>query len=348
MRFEVKLAVWLATSTFVASAMTVPVWSQSKEDVDRINKWFDRNKEKQKSMDEYWKKKPGDIQKVREDWQKAGEIQKARPTEIPKGWDAIAKVKVPCQQRFRVSSDTLFEFDKATLTPYAVQTLGLLLPEFQKYKNHPVKIEGHTDAIGTDEYNQGLSERRAERVFSWLLENDLFGKEALTSVGFGEKRPIAPNTNSDGTDNPKGRAQNRRVEIVVNTCVTLDGTEPPEKAPGGLPADSKEAAGEAASPGTETKATPEASKDATEGDSTGVEVNEDPDTKDAPKNPPSVREQLENNQSKDSTAGDKPSGSQSDPLPRDSSYDSDTDSGSQPDSESSSDSNSEESSQQSP
>jgi len=342
------LSVWLATSTFVAGATTMPAWSQSKEDVDRINKWFDKNKEKQKSMDEYWKKKPGDIQKVREDWQKAGEIQKARPIDIPKGWDAIAKEKVPCQQRFRVSSDTLFEFDKATLTPYAVETLGLLLPEFQKYKNHPVKIEGHTDAIGTDEYNQGLSERRAERVFNWLLDNELFRKEALCSVGFGEKRPIAPNTNSDGTDNPKGRAQNRRVEIVVNTCVTLDGSEPPEKASGDAPADSPAAASEAASPGTDTKATPEASKDATEGDSTAVRKNEDPDTKNPSTNSPSIREQLESNEAKDSTSGDKPSDSQSDEKPADSSYDSDTDSGSKSDSKSSSDSNSEKSSQQSP
>jgi|AGTN01.3.fsa_nt_gi Outer membrane protein and related peptidoglycan-associated (lipo)proteins len=318
MRSKLILAVSLATS-LLAGAATAPALAQSKDDVDRINKWFDKNKERQKSMDEYWNKKPGEIQKVREDWQKPGDIQKAGQIEIPKGWDAISKVKVPCQQRFRVSSDTLFEFDKATLTPYAVQTLGLLLPDFQKYKNHPVKIEGHTDALGTDGYNQGLSERRAQRVYNWLLENELFKKEALTSVGFGEKHPIAPNSNPNGTDNPKGRAQNRRVEIVVNTCVTLDGSEPPEKDP---------AAASTTSTPSDTKATPDASKDATGRGSTDASAKEDAaKSKDASTSTPSIREQLESNDaSKDPAADGKDPDSETESKPAGSSSEKSTES----------------------
>jgi hypothetical protein len=104
----------------------------------------------------------------------------------------------------------------------------------QKLGPHPVKVEGHTDGKGTEEYNQTLSEKRAERVKNWLLENHVAPVAAVSTEGFGKRKPVAPNTKPDGSDNPQGRALNRRVEIVVDTCKsvedlakTADGTATP-------------------------------------------------------------------------------------------------------------------------
>jgi hypothetical protein len=107
---------------------------------------------------------------------------------------------------------------------------------------HPVVIEGHTDSVGTDEYNQELSERRAERVRNWLLEHRVVERRAVSTIGFGEKKPVAPNTKPDGKDNPPGRALNRRVEVVVNTCAKLD--EPAVTAAPVAPAEETRAAAE--------------------------------------------------------------------------------------------------------
>ncbi len=219
-------------------AVALPVNAQDKTDVDRINKWFDDQKDKQKGRDEYWKnihvgpiQKPGEIQK-------AGTMQKPGAIEIPTGWKAIKSETLPCQRRFTVSGDTLFEFDKATLTPHAVSTLNLLAPELKQNTSHPVTVEGHTDSIGTDTYNERLSFKRAETVKNWLSDNKIFDKDNIKIKGFGKNRPIAQNTNPDGSDNPAGRQLNRRVEIIVNTCVTVQpkpatisdgGDKPPEE-----------------------------------------------------------------------------------------------------------------------
>ena len=78
-------------------------------------------------------------------------------------------------------------------------------------------IEGHTDAIGSDADNQALSERRAAAVRT-ALEAELGSGYQYTSVGFGETKPVAPNTKPDGSDDPDGRALNRRVEIRTGSA----------------------------------------------------------------------------------------------------------------------------------
>ena len=79
-------------------------------------------------------------------------------------------------------------------------------------------IEGHTDALGPDWYNDKLSEKRAQVVRNWLVERGFLRPEQATVKAFGKRRPVAPNTKADGSDDPEGRKQNRRVEIVVQTC----------------------------------------------------------------------------------------------------------------------------------
>ena len=111
--------------------------------------------------------------------------------------------------------DVLFEFGKADLTGEArtkVRSIADVLNE--QAKNRRVAVEGHTDSIGSDAFNQKLSERRAENVAN-ALEGSGVNNQRVTVKGYGKRYPVAPNTNPDGTDNPAGRAKNRRVEVVI-------------------------------------------------------------------------------------------------------------------------------------
>lgn len=77
-----------------------------------------------------------------------------------------------------------------------------------------VMIEGHTDSKGTEPYNQKLSERRAQAVFNYFVDKGI-SSSRMQTIGYGETRPIASNTKPNGSDNPEGRALNRRVELRV-------------------------------------------------------------------------------------------------------------------------------------
>lgn len=153
---------------------------------------------------------PGSIQQPKGPWQKPGEIQKA---------GEIQSVKTDrCHQRLTVGADALFEFNKASLTDAAQQTLATLGPMIQKAGKHQVSVEGHTDSIGTAQYNQDPSEKRAKAVEDWLSAHSYIDPSTMQARGYGKMRPVAPNTNPDGSDNPDGRARNRRVEVVIDTC----------------------------------------------------------------------------------------------------------------------------------
>ncbi len=108
-----------------------------------------------------------------------------------------------------------FDFDKSTLRPDAVAILNEAVQVLTKYPDLKVEVAGHTDSIGTEAYNQKLSERRAKAVYDYLTSNGIDAARLIGPNGYGESRPIAPNTNPDGSDNPEGRAQNRRTELNV-------------------------------------------------------------------------------------------------------------------------------------
>jgi len=122
-----------------------------------------------------------------------------------------------CNHHLMVGTDTLFAFDKSDLTPAAQVTLTKLGGLIKKYGTHPATVEGHTDGKGTDQYNQGLSERRAQSVKTWLVAHSYIA-EQTPAIGYGKKKPVAPNTHPDGSDNPAGRQLNRRVEVEIDTC----------------------------------------------------------------------------------------------------------------------------------
>jgi outer membrane protein OmpA-like peptidoglycan-associated protein len=165
--------------------------------------------------------KPGDIQQPKGTWQVPGEIkQPTGPWQTPGAIQRpgeIQTIREQCQQRFRMGADTLFAFNEWTLTPTAEKTLSELGPMIVKAGQHPVSIEGHTDAIGAADYNQRLSEQRAQAVKGWLVAHKYVPASA-PARGYGKDKPVAPNVKPDGSDNPEGRQLNRRVEVVVDTC----------------------------------------------------------------------------------------------------------------------------------
>ena len=108
-----------------------------------------------------------------------------------------------------------FDYDRATLRPDAIATLNEAVEILKRYPELRVEVAGHTDSRGTDAYNQALSERRARAVYDYVTSNGVDASRLVGPVGYGESRPIAPNENADGSDNPEGRAQNRRTELNV-------------------------------------------------------------------------------------------------------------------------------------
>jgi outer membrane protein OmpA-like peptidoglycan-associated protein len=110
--------------------------------------------------------------------------------------------------------EVLFDYDQSQLRPDAAATLDRIAQAIAYFQDAPVRVAGHTDSQGPDAYNQQLSEDRAQSVVDYLVGTGVDGGR-ITAEGFGESQPIAPNENADGSDNPDGRAQNRRVEIVL-------------------------------------------------------------------------------------------------------------------------------------
>ncbi|WP_311359666.1 OmpA family protein, partial [Actinomyces oris] len=92
-------------------------------------------------------------------------------------------------------------------------TLTNLATVLKDSKAPKVQVQGHTDSVSDDAFNQKLSEQRAQAVSSALKSNGVTAD--LEAVGYGETKPVAPNENSDGSDNPGGRRLNRRVEVFV-------------------------------------------------------------------------------------------------------------------------------------
>ncbi|MDO4785037.1 MAG: OmpA family protein [Propionibacteriaceae bacterium] len=127
----------------------------------------------------------------------------------------LAPVDPVCGLYVTLEAEILFDYDKSDIRPDAKATLHQLVEPLNGLpQGVSLQVQGHTDAHGSDGYNQGLSERRANAV-----KDELSGAGVtapLTATGFGETRPVAPNE-IDGKDNPAGRQLNRRVEIFIPT-----------------------------------------------------------------------------------------------------------------------------------
>ena len=108
----------------------------------------------------------------------------------------------------QLTNDILFDFNSAALRPESRTTLRDLAANFQRYPDETISVEGHTDDVGDDAYNQRLSEQRAYSVKDFLVGEGV-PSTRITSIGYGESRPKATNST------PEGRQLNRRVEIHI-------------------------------------------------------------------------------------------------------------------------------------
>ena len=110
--------------------------------------------------------------------------------------------------RVTVKNDVLFDFNSAGLRSASRSSLREMADVFDKYPNTTIRVEGHTDSIGSASYNERLSERRAGSVANYLEQLGVRGSR-IDSIGFGESQPRATNNSANG------RQLNRRVEIHI-------------------------------------------------------------------------------------------------------------------------------------
>jgi outer membrane protein OmpA-like peptidoglycan-associated protein len=145
-------------------------------------------------------------------------------------------------------SDVLFDFNKYTLKPEAREKLAKVSGILLSYPNLKLQVEGHTDSIGSDEYNQKLSEERAGGVRDYLVAQSVSDAN-VTARGYGKRDPIADNSTNEG------RAQNRRVELVVSgAAIGVQQSEPGAQSLTRPPAQTQPAQGNVASQPTDPAA----------------------------------------------------------------------------------------------
>lgn len=144
-----------------------------------------------------------------------------RTVEVPRGGsfqvqgaNVVVERETPRGTTLTVQNDVLFDFDKADLKPQAAEALGRVVDIIRQRRPRAVLVVGHTDSVGSDAYNDQLSLRRAESVRNWIASNGGGGLPPMQVEGKGEREPVAPNS-VDGKDNPEGRQQNRRVEVLL-------------------------------------------------------------------------------------------------------------------------------------
>lgn len=133
-------------------------------------------------------------------------------TGIP-GCDGVPVAQAPAKPaptatKVVFNADTFFDFDKSTLKPEGRQLLDQVAQQAQAINLETIIAVGHTDSVGSETYNQGLSERRAASVKSYLVNRGIDANRIYTE-GKGELQPVASNKTREG------RAQNRRVEIEI-------------------------------------------------------------------------------------------------------------------------------------
>lgn len=135
--------------------------------------------------------------------------------EVPAPRSLRAEVEDEDQTTITLSADVLFGFDEDALNARSDRIVRAIADEELMDTEGPIQVIGHTDSIGDEAYNQGLSERRAAAVAS-ALRGVLGTSREIEEDGRSFHEPVAENTLPNGDDNPEGRAQNRRVEIIFS------------------------------------------------------------------------------------------------------------------------------------
>ena len=122
---------------------------------------------------------------------------------------ASTTVTVAAKVIDRLTLHVNFDFDKATIRDADIAQLRKAVDFVKRYPGYKISIEGHTDNIGSEKYNQRLSERRAAAVKEYVLKQGLADGARIKTKGYGKSKPIADNSTE------KGRFENRRVEILI-------------------------------------------------------------------------------------------------------------------------------------
>ena len=152
-----------------------------------------------------------------------GKVTQRAPVPPPGPWKLVVTPIPPDHEVLHLPGDVLFAFDKADLKhranvkPHAEDVLWEASYYIQKKSPSRISIEGHTDGIGDPAYNMGLSVRRAQAVRQWLIARKIVTPANTEIKGWGMSKPAAPNFKSNRSDDPVGRAKNRRVEIWLFT-----------------------------------------------------------------------------------------------------------------------------------
>ncbi len=118
-----------------------------------------------------------------------------------------------CGTVITLEDGVLFDFGKSDIRPEAAQTIKSLATVLSSNNVPAAHVYGHTDSVSDEAFNLQLSQERAEAVVAELKKDGV--SSTLDATGYGESKPVAPNENADGSDNPSGRALNRRVEIFI-------------------------------------------------------------------------------------------------------------------------------------
>lgn len=148
------------------------------------------------------------------------------------GTASSSDAEAPGHTTITLSADVLFAFAKADLTPAAQGSLATVAAKIKAGGNGTVTVAGYTDSVGPDSVNVPLSRSRAQAVVTALGPQVAGAPVSFNATGMGAADPVAPNTKGDNSDNPAGRALNRRVTISYNiTANAPQATPPPAPAP---------------------------------------------------------------------------------------------------------------------
>ena len=120
-----------------------------------------------------------------------------------------------------------YDYNKYNIRDDAAEELDKLVTVLRDNPEISIELSSHTDSVDTEKYNLWLSQKRAESAVNYIISQGI-NKDRLIAKGYGESRPIARNTNPDGTDNPEGRQKNRRTEIKILDIAPKQIKEPEE------------------------------------------------------------------------------------------------------------------------
>jgi len=135
------------------------------------------------------------------------------PAPPPKPVEAPKPAPQPVKQAITIQAEALFDFDKSVLKPEGIKSIDDAIAKMKQVDVEMVIATGHTDSVGTDAYNQKLSERRATSVKEYMVAKGISAAK-ITTLGKGETQPVASNKTSEG------RAKNRRVDIEFKGVTT--------------------------------------------------------------------------------------------------------------------------------